>query len=117
MFASPAFLTRPRAALWRVGGAWVVATVAALWVEAAALRGAAMLGLAAVLGLVAWSTRHAWWTHRSLKRAQHARWRMEAEVFNHAREGIVISDPLGRIVDVNAAFERLCLPAFLATRP
>lgn len=108
MFASPAFLTRPRAALWLVGGAWVVATVAALWVEAAALRGAAMLGLAAVLGLVAWSTRHAWWTHRSLKRAQHARWRMEAEVFNHAREGIVISDPLGRIVDVNAAFERLC---------
>jgi diguanylate cyclase (GGDEF)-like protein/PAS domain S-box-containing protein len=108
MSVFPAFLTRPRGALVLAGGAWAVAMGAVVWGQAPWLRAGAMLALGAVIALVAWATRHAVWTHLSRLREQHARWRLEAGVFTHAREGIMITDPLGRIVDVNAAFERLC---------
>lgn len=46
-------------------------------------------------------------TDISAARVAHARLELAASVFSHAREGIVIIDPGGRILDVNAAFTHI----------
>lgn len=38
---------------------------------------------------------------------QHARWQLAATVFTHAREGIIITNAQGTVIDVNDAFTRI----------
>ena len=78
----------PLVAIWEDHAVFLVfaavgATVAVLWVSAALLR-----------------------NRRERKRADQ-RLRQAASVFQHANEGIAITDPDGTIVDVNEAFTRI----------
>ena len=41
-------------------------------------------------------------------RQAHARLKLAASVFTHAREGIVITSPCGRVIDLNARFCEIC---------
>jgi diguanylate cyclase (GGDEF)-like protein/PAS domain S-box-containing protein len=101
------FLTRPRGAGLLLALAWLTALAVAVGSSSPTGRAAALLGLAMVMVGVVWGFRRSLWQRMAQLKRQQAQWQLEAGVFTHAREGIMITDPRGRIVDVNAAFERL----------